>query len=542
MTHEMTPEVLKDACKKNGGFAQPTLNDQLFLQCKGFSKIQNLEPYINLKVLWLEQNGIAVIEGLEKNTKLVSLFLQNNVIRSISGLSALANLRIINLSHNYLTSITGLADSCPLLETLQISHNRIASLKACEDLWKLSELSSVDLSFNKIEGEPVDASASDEGAAMRPDLTVVNFFKKLPMVTVIYIHGNPLTHGMKNYRKNMIVHLPQLTYLDERPVFPDERAATEAWGRGGEKAEAEERLKIRQAKKEELESCVQTMQRAMEANRETRDRLTREWEARREVEREELKVRRQEMRKAVQLVDAKEYEARGGIEVDESDAWFDLESDMESMFNNFIRQEKQWKRIHEQQEEVEKVRLQVEEELRDQEERIALVLKAANDLDLENKRVQEAKAEQSPAVVNTSPSKHVDPMAAAAPATKAAGSAPFSRGAETMEYWIRQLDQTDDEILSQMESDLQGFLKELEPGLPKSRVEELPDEPTESSRKKKSTVSKKPAANTALLGERSVAQAVAVTAASLKEGKPVSGYSREALWETYYAWETKGRK
>ncbi|CUI15517.1 Hypothetical protein, putative [Bodo saltans] len=514
---EMTPAVLRDACKKNGGYAQPLLNDQLFLQCQGFGKIANLEPYVNLKVLWLEQNGLATIEGLEKNTILVSLFLQNNAISRISGLSALGNLRILNLSHNYISKIEGLGASCPLLETLQISHNMIPSLEACEDLWLLADtLSSVDLSYNKMERSESDAPVPTG----TPDLTIVNFFKKLPNVSVIYLQGNGLSHGMKNYRKNMIVHLPQLTYLDERPVFADERRATEAWGTGGDQAEKDERALIRQEKKDELTSCVQTMAKAMEANRETRDRLTKQWDEQREREREELKVRRQENKRQINLLDAEEYDVRGVVEIEEDDAWEDIRYDLEKKFDAAMKLENTFKKIHQQEADVEALRRKVDEELKDQEERIALLL-------------EQTAAQDAARIAKAAPKvQHVDPQSDDTLAVAAAPAGP-SRLQESMNYWIRQLDKSDDDVLAQMESDLQGYLKELEPGLPTVRaVNVITDAAVTTTVKAKQPLQKM---------QRAVTQAVAVTSASLREGGSKNS-SREALWESFYAWETRNRK
>jgi hypothetical protein len=58
---EMTSEVLVAACKEHDGYETPDLNDTLYLHFKGFRSIRNLEPYVNLKSLWLESNGITEV-------------------------------------------------------------------------------------------------------------------------------------------------------------------------------------------------------------------------------------------------------------------------------------------------------------------------------------------------------------------------------------------------------------------------------------------------------------------------------------------------
>ncbi|KAH8618210.1 putative Leucine Rich repeats (2 copies) [Trypanosoma vivax] len=313
---EMTREVLVAACKSNGGYAAPRLNDQLFLQCRGFLRIENLEEYVNLKVLWLEQNAISDFTGVEALQQLVSLFLQNNTISSLRTLPTLCSLRVLNLSHNYLTSLSGIAKGCPLLETFQASHNRISTLSDCSDLWGLKEtLTSVDLSFNKIEAE--------EGGG-----GPVEFFSNLPNVSVIYFHGNPMSHGMKGYRRSMILSLPQLKYLDERPVFAEERRVVEAWGAGGDVEERREREAIRKEKRDHLESCVRVLYDRMEENREVRDRLTRQWEERRAVEEELMKDRRRVWRvQREELLEAEELD-RKSIRTLESDAYITLEEEL----------------------------------------------------------------------------------------------------------------------------------------------------------------------------------------------------------------------
>lgn len=324
----MTKSVIQEACKKNGGYSQPHLNDQLYLHCKGFTNIGGLEDYKNVKVLWLEQNALTEIEGLEGLESLVTLFLHNNTIREINtGLSTLSRLRILNLSHNSISVIKNLT-ALTQLETLQISHNRISSLRDCEQLWQLPSLSCVDLSFNRIEREDdldySDGSAlfggggasKSSGAAAPPppvpeglvddngvpvvyappevqkkDLLLVNFFKRIPELNVLYLQGNDVARGMKNYRKNMVFHIKALTYLDELPVFPEERRSTEAWGTGGLEAERQERMKIQEEKNEQLTRCVKVTREMWENNREVRERRAAEWDEKQRIEREEQAAR-----------------------------------------------------------------------------------------------------------------------------------------------------------------------------------------------------------------------------------------------------------
>ena len=67
--------------------------------------------------------------------------------------------------------------------------------------------SSLDLSDNKIADERV----------------LPEIFEKLPNLAVLYLHGNDVCKKIEHYRKTLIIKLPKLKYLDDRPVFEDER-------------------------------------------------------------------------------------------------------------------------------------------------------------------------------------------------------------------------------------------------------------------------------------------------------------------------------
>ena len=56
-------------------YCTPELNETLYLHFFGFEKIENLEKFINLKVLYLEGNCIKKIENLNCNLRLRCLYL-----------------------------------------------------------------------------------------------------------------------------------------------------------------------------------------------------------------------------------------------------------------------------------------------------------------------------------------------------------------------------------------------------------------------------------------------------------------------------------
>ena len=62
MATEMTKKLLRKICIEHHPecYSTPAYNEKLYLHYKGFTKIQNLEEYTGLKVLWLEGNGSSL--------------------------------------------------------------------------------------------------------------------------------------------------------------------------------------------------------------------------------------------------------------------------------------------------------------------------------------------------------------------------------------------------------------------------------------------------------------------------------------------------
>lgn len=212
------------------------LNECLYLHFKGFRQIENLDTFINMKVLYLEGNSIKRIQGLEKLVNLSSLYLHQNMIEKIEGLETLINLYNLNLSDNCISKIENLK-SLEKLSNLLLKGNRIG-IDGMSDLEGLKELSPtvsvVDISYNKIDEVNI----------------IENILVHLPSIKVLYLQGNECVRKISHYRKTLISSLKNLTYLDDKPVFEDERRFAEAFTRGGLEEEKKERALFRKEKEE----------------------------------------------------------------------------------------------------------------------------------------------------------------------------------------------------------------------------------------------------------------------------------------------------
>lgn len=268
MSVVMTRHYLREHCKqermkKNDLYATPSLNDKLYLHYKGFRKIESLEEYTSLKVIWLEGNGIDEIGGLENQTMLRTLYLHENCISKMQGLSALTDLDTLNLCKNFIQKIEGL-ESCQKLQTLLVAHNHLQTADDIRHVLKVPSLVSIDLQHNRIE-----------------DVAVLDILADMPDLRVVYLMGNPVVKKIRYYRKTVIAACSRLTYLDDRPVFEEERRRVTRWKVAfdttgdydkANEAERDEIKVIREEKRENDERNFRNFDRMMKEGLEERKR------------------------------------------------------------------------------------------------------------------------------------------------------------------------------------------------------------------------------------------------------------------------------
>lgn len=233
------------------------LNDKLFIHYKGWKEIKNLEGWTGLKALYAECNAFDRISGLSQCRNLRSLFLQENCIHRIEGLECCPLLWNLNLSSNFIERIEGLSQ-LKSLNTLTIQKNKIG-FAGVEDVVHLVDttISTLDLQDNKI---------------WDPDI-LPEVFTRMADLRVLYLKGNPCAKKIPNYRKGITAVCQNLKYLDDRPVFPEDRRAADAFNRGGLEEERAERRRIKEEENSKHERNMKAFQEMIESvRREKRER------------------------------------------------------------------------------------------------------------------------------------------------------------------------------------------------------------------------------------------------------------------------------
>ncbi|RXW21043.1 hypothetical protein EST38_g4801 [Candolleomyces aberdarensis] len=195
LTTLSTLYFVQNRISKISGLSTLTNLRSLELGGNRIRKIENLGTLVNLEEIWLGKNKITKLEGLGTLKKLKILSIQSNRITKLEGLEALEDLDQLYLSHNGIKQIEGLERNLKLT-TLDIQYNFIEKL---ENVSHLTQLEEFWMSGNKI-----------------PDLTGLDKeLRQIETLRTLYLEANPCqTNDMANYRRKVMLTLPQLTQID----------------------------------------------------------------------------------------------------------------------------------------------------------------------------------------------------------------------------------------------------------------------------------------------------------------------------------------
>lgn len=120
----------------------------------------------------------------------------------------------MNLSKNCISRIENLSN-LKKLTTLSLGHNHITTVDDFVHLKECPQITTLDLQENRIQ----------DGMAL------LEVLEHLPDLSVLYLQGNPGVKKIRHYRRQVIARLKNLKYLDDRPVFDDERQRCEVFWR-----------------------------------------------------------------------------------------------------------------------------------------------------------------------------------------------------------------------------------------------------------------------------------------------------------------------
>eukprot|EP00795_Rhopilema_esculentum_P002088 gene2088-17659_t len=186
-----------------------------------------------------------VAEGLSQLGRSADGTMQENGLQSIEGISSYNHLQILDVSHNELEDLTTLSN-LPNLISLDASHNKLSTvlefqpplslrsmnkLKRIENIGSLKHLQLLDLSYNAIRSlrglqshDLLDTIRLRNNEII--DLSEVRYIRDLPLLRVLDLSYNPI-QDFPDYRLSIVFRIPRLVELDNIPVQPEEKVASE---------------------------------------------------------------------------------------------------------------------------------------------------------------------------------------------------------------------------------------------------------------------------------------------------------------------------
>jgi dynein assembly factor 1 len=225
---------LKNMCEEQGQYITPRLNNQLFLNGKGFSRIEALEEYTEVEALWLQSNSIAKIEGIAQMPYLKFLYLQSNLIETIENLQPFKYLVRLDLSGNRIHKIEGLS-GLHKLQDLMLEDNLLSTAEDVRGVLDVQgSLRFLNVAKNRLRGLH----------------ELAPIFAGMDNLISVDLRQNPGVQEMPQYHKTFVASIRRLSYLDGNLIDELERLTAEAFMRGGRSEEQQVRQQYQQRKEE----------------------------------------------------------------------------------------------------------------------------------------------------------------------------------------------------------------------------------------------------------------------------------------------------
>ncbi|XP_052120112.1 leucine-rich repeat-containing protein 9-like [Frankliniella occidentalis] len=201
-----------------GGLSRLT---ELWLVEAGLRDVAVVRVCVTLEKLVLSTNRLTELPDLAPLSRLHTLWLPGNRIARVSRLASLVALEDLNLADNLICTLRKALTGCKRLTTLNLSGNPLASLKASPRTQgsSLYENSSGQQSHRNLPFSLQEARHLCDAHALRVLSLADPVYGVTPMARLC------------NYRSCVLLHLPQLLYLDGFSVEPEE--LTQLKVRGG---------------------------------------------------------------------------------------------------------------------------------------------------------------------------------------------------------------------------------------------------------------------------------------------------------------------
>lgn len=189
-------------------------------------QIMDFDPPANLLYIDASNNSIKSFKKISKNRFLQRLNLDNNQISEITDIDSLTNLQYLSISSNKILRISNLPTS---LQYLNLSQNEIKKISI--GFVKLSFLRVVDLSYNRLSSlkgceELESLMVLNLAGNLLGRINTLNHLVDLALLSDLDLTGNALCEKV-HFRLRVAYKLPQLRKLDEQAVTAEEKIKAE---------------------------------------------------------------------------------------------------------------------------------------------------------------------------------------------------------------------------------------------------------------------------------------------------------------------------